>query len=295
MQILYKKYNTSGMKRYTSDKVFHQRFPLPRLMMFLLLVLFSPLLGAQSTLPVLGIDGNLVYPDEAPEELFSYEIGDAEIDFFLLGSWQANLGFAAGLTWLPQSGGGFEILPYPPSDFASTPLSNEVDLLVSLWIDNQFFSKAVFAQVSATTASSPAIMGRGSCGKRRSEIPISASASIPTSPWPEASPEAPVFQLPWQLHHRFMKLPSVMKPAARSPGHSPGTGKSVRVGSKSTGLSPAGIFCCRTAISIFWKYIWKPTASKMDSKRPAFRTLRANGIAVWPKARTTVSMMTAEN
>jgi hypothetical protein len=132
------------MKRYTSDKVFHQRFPLPRLMMFLLFLLFSPLLGGQSTLPVLGIDGNLVYPDEAPEELFSYEIGDAEIDFFLLGSWQANLGFAAGLTWLPQSGGGFEILPYPPSDFASTPLSNEVDLLVSLWIDNQFFFESSF-------------------------------------------------------------------------------------------------------------------------------------------------------
>jgi hypothetical protein len=133
------------MKRYTSNKVFHQKWrmsPILPLLYYLIAATFSA--AGQTTLPGIAPDGSLRYPDEAPEELFSYTLGDAEVDFFLIGDWQARLGFAAGLTWIPEAGGGFRVLPYPPSDFATTPLSNEVDLVVSLWIDNHYFFESSF-------------------------------------------------------------------------------------------------------------------------------------------------------
>ncbi len=126
------------MKRYTSDKVF-------RIAVLLIIgLLGSAAARAQSLLPSLGPQGELIFPDESPEELLSYGIGDSEVDFFLLGDWEASAALALGSTWLPLDSGGYRRISYPPLGMSSRPLTNTVDLLVSLWVDNRFFFESSF-------------------------------------------------------------------------------------------------------------------------------------------------------
>ena len=101
-------------------------------------------LFSQTTVPELAADGTLVYEEESPPALFEYSLNDSELEFFLLGSWQAKLGFAVGASWIPRQDGSFDLQPIPPSILHSTPLTNIVDLVTSLWIDEQFFFEASF-------------------------------------------------------------------------------------------------------------------------------------------------------
>lgn len=75
----------------------------------------------------------------APEDPPSYldlSIDDTKIDIFLYGEWISTLGLSFGLVIDPASGTSAD-LPLP--EFPSVPFKNTVDLLLSLWLDEQFF------------------------------------------------------------------------------------------------------------------------------------------------------------
>lgn len=100
--------------------------------------------NANTTLPSLGTDGELMYPEEAPTALFEYDIEDRSVEFFLLGTWEAKLGFAAGMGWIPDGTGGYTTQSILPRALVSTPLTNTVDLVLSLWIEQRFFFESSF-------------------------------------------------------------------------------------------------------------------------------------------------------
>jgi len=79
---------------------------------------------------------------EAPQELMSYSLGDSNVSFFMTGSWkgelQGNLGF-----FNSPLGTGF-ISPETPLLF-----KQEVDLTMSLWINNRWFVEANFLDDSS--------------------------------------------------------------------------------------------------------------------------------------------------
>lgn len=111
---------------------------------FIFLILLASDLFGQTTLPALSPDGSIVTPEEAPQAVFEYSIDNVDVSFFLLGDWEAKLGFAAGVSWTPRSDGSYEQQITPPSQLQSTPLKNIVDLVTSLWINNNFFFEASF-------------------------------------------------------------------------------------------------------------------------------------------------------
>ena len=113
------------------------------LILFFLVISLGRLSG-QTTLPRLAPDGSLMYENEPPQSLFTYSLGSSELDFFLLGSWEAKLGFAAGISWIPRRDGGYDQQDLPPSVLRPTPLTNVVDLVTSLWIDDSFFFESSF-------------------------------------------------------------------------------------------------------------------------------------------------------
>jgi len=79
---------------------------------------------------------------EAPNELMNYSLGDTNVSLFVTGSWkgelQGNLGF-----FVSPVGTGF-ISPETPLLF-----KQEVDLSLSLWIDDRWFVEANFLDNSA--------------------------------------------------------------------------------------------------------------------------------------------------
>ncbi|AHC15037.1 hypothetical protein [Salinispira pacifica] len=115
--------------------------------LLLVFLLYSNGIAAQNantTLPSLGADGSLIYPEEAPRALFEYDIDDTSVEFFLLGSWEAKLGFAAGMGWIPDGSGGYTTQSILPGSLISTPLTNTVDLVLSLWIEQKYFFESSF-------------------------------------------------------------------------------------------------------------------------------------------------------
>jgi len=90
---------------------------------------------------------------EAPGELMNYSLGDASVSLFLTGSWkgelQGNLGFFSS-----PVGNGF-ISPETPLLF-----KQEVDLSMSLWIDDRWFVEANFVDESSQNTYRAGFQGR---------------------------------------------------------------------------------------------------------------------------------------
>ncbi len=86
---------------------------------------------------------------ESPASLFETEIGDAEVDLFLTGSWRSRLGFDYGLI-RPREGADVPGLPdgrFTARDFpgfTTRPFENIVDLTLSLRLDDRYFFETSF-------------------------------------------------------------------------------------------------------------------------------------------------------
>jgi hypothetical protein len=99
---------------------------------FLLSMIWLPSVVAQS-------NGRF---QEAPESLFQFDIGDAEVELFLSGNWLARSYF--GATWQFPVGSTDTNAPLYslPGISSSIPIENRVDLTLSLWLLNQYFFEA---------------------------------------------------------------------------------------------------------------------------------------------------------
>ncbi|MCK4514375.1 MAG: hypothetical protein KAU31_03905, partial [Spirochaetaceae bacterium] len=82
---------------------------------------------------------------EASESLLELELGDAEVDLFLSGSWTTGIGGALGLSTYRNADGSLQTaFPAPFPGLETTPFFNRVDLTLSLWLlDRYFFETTV--------------------------------------------------------------------------------------------------------------------------------------------------------
>ncbi|MFP4644262.1 MAG: hypothetical protein ACLFM0_07895 [Spirochaetales bacterium] len=86
---------------------------------------------------------------ESPASLIETEIGDADTDLFLSGSWRSRLGFDLGLI-RPREGAGlpgladgrFSSRPFP--EFTTQAFENIVDLTLSVRVDDRYFFETSF-------------------------------------------------------------------------------------------------------------------------------------------------------
>jgi len=88
--------------------------------------------------------------DEAPPYLLDLDVGDSEVELFLLGSWIASSRVSTGIAFhppLPESGDRVT-LGYPYPGFETRLFSQTVDLTVSLWLYRRYFFEATFADDS---------------------------------------------------------------------------------------------------------------------------------------------------
>ncbi|TVQ27385.1 MAG: hypothetical protein EA382_03845 [Spirochaetaceae bacterium] len=94
------------------------------------------------------------YLDEAPETLLEFEIGAAEVDLFLIGSWRADSRLAAA--WVLPGG---RAIPRGPVSFPgmepTIPLRNRVDLTLSLWLLERYFFETRIRSSAPTAAGQP--------------------------------------------------------------------------------------------------------------------------------------------
>jgi hypothetical protein len=102
------------------------------LVVFLLLILCTPLL-CEEFIPA---------RKEAPESLFELEIGDAEVDFFLIGSWTFTLFGATGIVIKPDT--GIQILDYFPGMEQGIVFKQVPDLTFSLWLMERYFLELTY-------------------------------------------------------------------------------------------------------------------------------------------------------
>jgi len=111
---------------------------------FILLFLITPLLLAQEEeqqeIDIERLRERIL--DEAPLELMVFTLGDAEVSLFLTGSWAGILAGNLGFTYSPL---GYNFAS------AQAPLffEQEVDLTMSLWINDKWFLEAGFQDDSA--------------------------------------------------------------------------------------------------------------------------------------------------
>jgi len=80
---------------------------------------------------------------EAPEELMSYSLGDANVSLFITGTWYGELQANFGLYHSPIFGTGF-VSPETPLLF-----KQEADLTMALWINERWFVEASFLDDSS--------------------------------------------------------------------------------------------------------------------------------------------------
>lgn len=105
--------------------------------------LFFPLLVLWLCLTGAAAYGEIPLPEEeAPTALFSAELYDAEVDFFIEGSWTASIQSGAGIRWGDGISG---IQPAMVSDFADGFRFEQVpQLTLSLWyMDRYFFETSI--------------------------------------------------------------------------------------------------------------------------------------------------------
>ncbi len=105
----------------------------------LVLLLLAPAIRAQS-----DIDRMLV-PD-APSALFSAQLGDADVDLFIDGSWRTGIGGTLGWAFHPPipPDGRRVTFPYAFPAMQRRPFYNIVDLTISLWLYERFFFETTF-------------------------------------------------------------------------------------------------------------------------------------------------------
>ena len=107
----------------------------------ILILILAPVMGfAQEESPATELNLDELRRrifNEAPEEIFNTSIGDSSVSFFLTGSWKGDLHSNFGFSVSPL-GTGF-VSPETPLLF-----KQEVDLLMSLWINNRWFVEVNF-------------------------------------------------------------------------------------------------------------------------------------------------------
>jgi hypothetical protein len=121
------KYSTSTLRP-------HSRRPL-----LLLIILLSAPVWAQELY-------NPFLEPEAPPAIFQTDIGDAEVDLFVLGSWTAGWGTSFGIALHPPlPGSGDRVTyPYPFPTFEKRSFYQLVDLTLSLWLYERYFFETTF-------------------------------------------------------------------------------------------------------------------------------------------------------
>jgi len=134
--------------------IYHKVAILRRAISFFLILLIIPFLYAQEEAPVTETESVSVSEeidteklreqilDEAPAEFLGFRLGDSEVSLFLSGFWNGTMQSNFGLSKSPL-GIGFAS---PESPFL---FKQEVDLTVSLWINNRWFVEANFLDESS--------------------------------------------------------------------------------------------------------------------------------------------------
>jgi len=111
---------------------------------------------------------------EAPEELMSYSLGDANVSFFVTGTWygelQANFGFYNS----PIFGTGF-VSPETPLLF-----KQEADITMALWINERWFVEASFLDDSSQNTYRAGYQGLSGEFVNTPELEIQGSISLPS-------------------------------------------------------------------------------------------------------------------
>ncbi|RKX92769.1 MAG: hypothetical protein DRP59_04665, partial [Spirochaetes bacterium] len=75
--------------------------------------------------------------EEVPLSIFSYQIGDENVDLFLSGFWQSSLSGGLGISWNSDNS-GVDKAQFPGFTDGLIFEQSE-DLLISLWLANKFF------------------------------------------------------------------------------------------------------------------------------------------------------------
>lgn len=116
-----------------------------------ILVIGAIPLGAQTT-DVVGSwrPVNPFLEEEAPPYLLDLDVGDTEVELFVLGSWTAESVFATSLAIHPPLPDSDKRVTwgYPYPDFETRLLDQTVDLTLSLWLYRRYFFEASFADDS---------------------------------------------------------------------------------------------------------------------------------------------------
>lgn len=88
--------------------------------------------------------------DEAPEAVFSLDRDDADVDFYILGSWRASSVVATGLAIHGPRGNSRQrvTFPFPYPGHETRLFAQELDITFSLWLYSQYFFEASFADNS---------------------------------------------------------------------------------------------------------------------------------------------------
>jgi hypothetical protein len=105
------------------------------------------LISAWGTAGAQTVPGHLSeFKEEAPEAIFEAQIGDADVDLFVAGSWTTGIGGTLGAAFHPplDVGGARVSFPYTYPGFEPTPFFNTVDLTISIWLQNRYFFEAGF-------------------------------------------------------------------------------------------------------------------------------------------------------
>ena len=112
--------------------------------------LFIGILGAEANAQENEVDNSPAELErESPASLLETEIGDADVDLLITGSWRSRLGFDYGLI-RPREGadvpglpdGQFSARDFP--GFTTRPFQNIVDLTLSLRLDDRYFFETSF-------------------------------------------------------------------------------------------------------------------------------------------------------
>ena len=88
------------------------------------------------------------FREEAPETLFGFSIGDAEVEFFVSGSWKTAVAGVFGVAFHPpfDIGGDTTTVPYSVPGFADPFLTNQTNVALTVLILEQFFLDAAFVE-----------------------------------------------------------------------------------------------------------------------------------------------------
>jgi hypothetical protein len=81
---------------------------------------------------------------EDPPALIELELDDVRVDLLLFGSWKSQLALGFGVQFIPTESGGTITRNTPLPGLTSIPFTNTIDLLLSLWIDAEFFVEIQF-------------------------------------------------------------------------------------------------------------------------------------------------------